>query len=208
MTLDANPDVKVKTFTTEEKVAATETSTRPSANQPATASGVIVVEPRSTAASTVAQAGATQTQSTGFQPSAPQSVVSGNTNTSIASGNVTLTTGSTINPIPVTVPPSTNSSIFPPTAGLPPFPLAVPPAVPPTMGHFSVPPPSTYYSAGASTFAQVPTSQVLFFAGVGRPYPTVPQVGGRSGLPPEQREGGYWSREEPDEYHGRPKSAR
>ncbi len=93
MTLDPNTDVRLKTPTTEEKVAATETSTLPSANQPATASGVIVVEPRSTAASTVAQAGATQTQSTGFQPSDPQSVASGNTNNSIASGNVTLTTG-------------------------------------------------------------------------------------------------------------------
>ena len=54
-------------------------------------------------------------------------------------------------------------------------------------------------------FAEVPTSQVLSFAGVGPPYPTVPQVGRRNGLPPEQREGGYWSREEPDEYHGRPR---
>ncbi len=195
----------MKTSTTGKTVTAVETSTLSSANQPATTSGVIVVEPTATSASTVAPAGATQTQSTGFQPSASQSVASGNTNTSIASGNVTLTKGSIINPVPVTIPPSTNPSTYLPSAGLPPFPPAVPPAVPPTMGNFSVPPPSTYYSAGASTFAQAPTSQALSFAGVGPPYPTVPQVGGRSGLPPERREGGYWSREEPDEYYGHPR---
>ena len=74
LNLDSNPDVKVKTLTTAEKVTATEASTLPSANQTSTASNVIVVEPRVTAASTVAPAGATQTQSPGFQPSAPQSV--------------------------------------------------------------------------------------------------------------------------------------
>ncbi len=164
-----------------------------------------MVEPRATAASTVAQAGATQTQSPGFQPSAPQSVTPGNTNTSIASGNVTLTTGSIINHVPVIIPPSTNPSTYPPSAGLPLFPPAVPPAVPPTMGNFNVPPPSIYYSTAVSTVAQAPTSQALSFAEVGPPYPTVPQVGRRSGLPPERREGGYWSLEEPDEDYGHPR---
>ena len=125
LTLDANPGVKVKTYATEENVTATAASTLPSANQPATASGVIVVEPRSTAASTVAQAGATQTHFTGAQPSASQSVLSGNTNTSVASSNATLTTESSISPIPVTIPPLTNPSTHPPPAGLPQFPTAL-----------------------------------------------------------------------------------
>ncbi len=191
--LDVDPDVKAKTSTTGENVTAAETSTLPSANQLSTASNVIVVEPRSTAASTVAPAGATQTQSTGSQPSVSPIVASGNTNTGVASSNVALTSGSILNPIPVTIPPLTNCLLF----------LLL--YHPSTMGNFSVPPQSTYYSAGASTFAQVPISQVLSFAGVGPPYNTVAQVGGRSGLPPEQREGGYWSREEPDEHHGGPR---
>ncbi len=103
------------------------------------------------------------------------------------------------------MPPSTNPSIYPPSAGLPPLPPAVPLAVPPTMGNFSVPPPSTYPPAGASTRVQAPTAQSFSFSGAGPPYATFPLGGGRSGLPPEQREGGYWSREEPDEYHGRPR---
>ena len=109
-----------------------------------------MVEPAATAASTVTPAGATQTQSTGSQPSVPPTVASGNTNTGVASSNVTLTSGSVLNPIPVTIPPSTNPPTYPLSAGLPQFLPAVPPAVPPTMGNFSVPPPSTYYPASAS----------------------------------------------------------
>ncbi len=164
-------------------------STPPITNQPPSASDLIVVEPRSTAASNVAQAGATQTQSTGFQPSAPQSVASASRNASTSVTNVVLTTGSIVNHTPVAAPAMTDHSTHPPPAGLSQFPTAVPPTVPPTMGNFDVSPPSTFHPDAASTFAQDPTSQTFPFPGTGPPYAGLPVDGGGSYVPHGSRDG-------------------
>ncbi len=157
------------------------------ANQPATASGVIVVETTATAASTVAQAGATQAQSTGSQPSVPESVASGNTNTGVTTINVILTTGSMVNPIPVAAPPMTDQSTHPPSEPL--VPTAVPPTVPPTVRNFGASPTSTFHPVAASIFAQAPTSSTFPFSGAGPPYAELPLDGGGSYVPHDIRDG-------------------
>ncbi len=140
---------------------------------------MIVVETTATAASTVAQAGATQAQSTSSQPSVPLPVASGNTNTGVTTSNVVLTTGSIVNPIPVAAPPPmTDQSTHPPSVPL--VPIAVPPTVPPTMRNCGVSPTSTFHLVAASTFAQAPTSPTFSFSGAGPPCAELPPGGGGS----------------------------